>query len=148
MDATDGRGVSRETPMKRLVWLAAVAFAFCIVAFGSEPVLTLNGTRWAIDIVPDSSSMNRGERPFSEVLIFANGLATTAGGMRNTGPTPYTEAKSADKKVFFSMERMSAAAGRLNWTGSVQQRHIEGRYVITKPGGAVLSYTFQGDRLD
>lgn len=99
--------------MKHLAWLAALALAFGMVAFGSEKIAALDGTSWKIDVEPDAMAKDKGEKDWT-----------------------------------FKTEQKSESTGRSIWTGTIHEKNIEGKLIMTKKDGAVLTYTFKGNKLD
>jgi len=135
--------------MKKVAWLAVVALAFCVVTFGSEKVAALDGTSWKIDVEPDSMAKDKGEKEYKEGLTFADGRMTMNEGQK-TGfaSSTYEVTKSGDKDWTFKTEQNSDSTGRAVWTGTVHEKSIEGKMIMTKKGGDILTYTFKGSRLD
>lgn len=135
--------------MKQVACLAALALAFCMVAFGSEKVSALDGTSWKIDIEPDSMAKDKGEKEYKEVLTFADGMVTMTEGQKvGFGSSPYNVVKSGDKDWTFTTDQKSESTGKSVWTGTVHEKNIEGKLIMTRQGGAVLTYTFKGSQLD
>lgn len=135
--------------MKHVAWLAALAFAFCMVAFASEKVAALDGTSWKIDVGPDSMAKSKGEKEYKEVLTFADGMVSMNEGQKvGFASSAYEVAKSGEKDWTFKTRQESDSTGRATWTGTIHEKNIEGKMIMTKNGGAVLTYTFKGSKLD
>ena len=135
--------------MKKVAWLAALGLAFCMVAFASEKVSALDGTSWKVDVEPDNMAKDKGEKQYKEVLTFADGMASMSEGQKvGFASSPYTVTKSGDKDWTFKMEQKSDSTGSSVWTGTIHENNIEGKMIMTKKGGAVLTYTFKGNKLD
>ena len=56
--------------------------------------------------------------------------------------------KAGEKDWTFKAERTTAGEGSSVWTGIVHGNNLEGKLIWTKNGGAVLTYTFKGNKLD
>ena len=135
--------------MKKAAWLTAVAFAFCMVAFGSEKVAALDGTGWKVDVSPDAMAKDQGEKEYKEVLTFADGMVTMNDGQKvGFASSKYEVTRSGEKDLTFKTEQKSESTGGTVWTGTVHEHHIEGKMIMTRKGGAVLTYTFKGEKLD
>ena len=48
----------------------------------------------------------------------------------------------------FKAERSSAGEGSSLWTGTIHGNDVEGRLILTKNDGSVLTYRFKGNKLD
>ena len=135
--------------MKHVAWLAALALAFCMVAFASEKVAALDGTSWKIEVGPDTMAKSKGEKEYKEVLTFADGMVSMNEAQKvGFASSPYEVAKSGEKDLTFKTEQDSESTGRTIWTGTVHEKNIEGKLIMTKKGGDVLTYTFKGKKLD
>ncbi|HZI94388.1 MAG TPA: hypothetical protein VFE84_09105 [Patescibacteria group bacterium] len=135
--------------MKNLVWLAAVAIAFGMVAFASDKVAELDGTSWKVSVVPDDMAKTKGEKEYKETITFANGsVSMTEGQKVGFASSSYDVTKSGDKDWTFKSEQSSDSSGRAIWTGTVHEKHVEGKVIVTRKGGAVMTYTFKGEKLD
>ena len=135
--------------MKHLAWLMVLAFVFGMMAFASEKVAALDGTSWKIDVEPDSMAKAKGEKQYKEVLTFADGMVTMSEGQKvGFASTIYEVGKSGEKDWTFKTEQESETAGQSIWTGTIHEKNIEGKLIMTRKGGAVLTYTFKGNKLD
>ena len=135
--------------MKHVAWLAAMVFAFGMLAFASEKVAALDGTSWKIDVAPDSMAKEKGEKDYKEGLTFADGMLTMNEGQKSGfASSPYEVAKSGDKDWTFKTESNSESTGKSVLTGTIHEKSIEGKFIMTKKGGEVLTYTFKGNKLD
>ena len=135
--------------MKHLAWLVALALAFGMTAFASEKVAALDGTSWKIDVAPDGMAKEKGEKDYKEVLTFADGMVTMNEGQKVGFPSsPYEVSKSGEQDWTLKTEQVSETSGRSIWTGTVHEKSITGKLIMTRKGGAVLTYTFKGNKLD
>ena len=135
--------------MKHIAWLAAVVFAFGMLAFASEKVAALDGTSWKIDVGADAMAKQKGEKDYKEVLTFADGMVSMKEGQKvGFGSSHYEVAKSGDKDWTFKSSQDSQSVGQSVWTGTIHETSIEGKLIMTKNGGSVLTYTFKGSKLD
>lgn len=135
--------------MKRFAWLTAVAFAFCAVAFASEKIAALDGTSWKIEVSPDSMAKDKGEKDYKEVMTFADGTVSMSEGQKvGFGSSHYEFSKSGEKDWTFKTEQVSETTGRSIWTGTIHDKKMEGKLIMTKKGGDVLTYSFKGEQLD
>jgi hypothetical protein len=120
-----------------------------MVAIASEKVAALDGTSWKIEVGPDAMAKTKGEKEYKEVLTFADGMVSMSEGQKvGFASSPYEVAKSGEKDWTFKTQQDSESAGRTIWTGTIHEKGIEGKLIMTKSGGAVLTYTFKGNRLD
>ena len=135
--------------MKHVAWLAALVFAFGMLAFASEKVAALDGTSWKIDVGPDAMAKQKGEKDYKEVLTFADGMVSMKEGQKvGFGSSRYEIAKSGDKDWTFKSAQDSQSIGQAVWTGTIHENDMEGKMIMTRKDGAVLTYTFKGNRLD
>jgi hypothetical protein len=119
------------------------------MAIGSEKVAALDGTSWKIDVVPDAMAKTKGEKEYKEVLTFADGMVTMNEGQKvGFASSSYEVTKSGEKDWTFKTEQKSESTGRSIWTGTIHEKGFEGKLILTKHGGAVLTYTFKGNKLD
>ena len=135
--------------MKHLAWLAALVFAFGMFAFASEKVAALDGTSWKLEVGPDAMAKQKGEKDYKEELTFADGMVSMKEGQKvGFASSHYDIAKSGDKDWTFKTAQDSQSVGQSVWTGTIHEKNIEGKMIMTKKDGAVLTYTFKGSRLD
>jgi hypothetical protein len=135
--------------MKHLAWVAALVFVFGLAAFASEKVAGLDGTSWKVDVGPDSMAKEKGEKDYKEVLTFADGMVSMNEGQKvGFASSHYDLAKSGNKDWTFKTEQNSTSMGQSVWTGTIHEHNIEGKMIMTKNDGAVLTYTFKGNKLD
>jgi len=135
--------------MKQFAWVAALVFAFGLAAFASEKVAALDGTSWKVDVGPDSMAKEKGEKDYKEVLTFADGMVSMNEGQKvGFASSHYDLAKSGNKDWTFKTEQNSLSVGQSVWTGTIHEQNIEGKMIMTKKDGAVLTYTFKGNKLD
>lgn len=135
--------------MKHLAWLAALAFALSMVAFASEKVAALDGTSWKIDVGPDSMAKSKGEKEYKEILTFADGMVSMNEGQKvGFASSPYEVAKSGENDWTFKTQQENESTARSIWTGTIHEKNIEGKLIMTKKGGTVVTYTFKGNKLD
>jgi len=135
--------------MKQLAWVAALVCVFGLAAFAGEKVAALDGTSWKVDVGPDSMAKEKGEKDYKEVLTFADGMVSMNEGQKvGFASSHYDLAKSGDKDWTFKTEQNSASMGQSVWTGTIHEQNIEGKMIMTKMDGAVLTYTFKGNKLD
>jgi hypothetical protein len=135
--------------MKQFAWVAALVFVFGLAAFASEKVAALDGTSWKVDVGPDSMAKEKGEKDYKEVLTFADGMVSMNEGQKvGFASSHYDLAKSGNKDWTFKTEQNSTSMGQSVWTGTIHEQNIEGKMILTKNDGAVLTYTFKGNKLD
>jgi len=135
--------------MKHVAWLTALVFAFGMLAFASEKVAALDGTSWKIEVGPDAMAKQKGEKEYKEVLTFADGMVSMKEGQKvGFGSSHYEIAKSGDKDWTFKSEQDSQSIGQAVWTGTIHENNMEGKMIMTKKDGAILTYTFKGNKLD
>lgn len=138
-----------KSEMKHAAWVTALAFAFFMLAFASEKVAALDGTSWKVEVGPDSMAKTKGEKEYKEVLTFADGMVSMNEAQKvGFASSPYDLAKSGEKDWTFKTEQDSASMGQSVWTGTVHEKGMEGKMILTKKDGAVLTYTFKGNKLD
>jgi hypothetical protein len=138
-----------EVGMKHIAWLAVLVFAVGIAAFASEKVAALDGTSWKVQVDPDSMAKTKGEKEYKEVLTFTDGMVSMNEGQKvGFASSPYEIAKSGDKDWTFKAEQVSTSMGQSIWTGTIHEKNMEGKMIMTKNDGAVLTYSFKGNKLD
>jgi len=135
--------------MKHLAWLAALVFAFGMAAFASEKVAALDGTSWKINVEPDSMAQSKGEKQYNEVATFADGMVSMDEAQKvGFASSPYEVTKSGDTDWTFKTQQVSSASGRSIWTGTIHEKSITGKLIVTRNGGTIMTYTFKGTKLD
>jgi len=136
--------------MRKIVGLAVCAVILSTVAIASPgpKVSVLDGTSWKVDVEPDSMAKDKGEKQFKETLTFADGNITLSAPKVGTEASPYSVTKSGEKGMTFKAERSSSGEGSSVWTGTVHEKDIEGKLILTKNDGSVLTYNFKGNKLD
>jgi hypothetical protein len=135
--------------MKHVAWLAAPALAFCMVAYASEKVAALDGTSWKVELGPDHMAKEKGEKEYKEVLTFADGMVSMNEAQKvGFASSPYDLAKSGEKDWSFKTAQNSDSMGQSVWTGTIHEKGMEGKMILTKKDGAVLTYTFKGGQLN
>jgi len=135
--------------MKHLAWLAALGLAFGMAAFAGEKVAALDGTSWKINVEPDEMAQKKGEKQYDDVATFADGMVSMKEAQKvGFASSPYEVTKSGDKDWTFKTEQVSASSGRSLWTGTIHEKDITGKLIVTQKGGTVVTYTFKGNKLD
>lgn len=134
--------------MKKTVLLAAFAMILSTVVMAGHQIAVLDGTSWKVDVEPDSMAKDKGEENFKETLTFADGKISLSAPKVGFWASPYSVSKAGEEDMTFKAERTSAGEGNSVWTGTVHENNIEGKLIFTKNDGAVLTYTFKGNKLD
>ena len=118
-----------------------------------------HGARWLLNVDTKGFHLRRvvcvterwekGEKDYKEVLTFADGMVSMNEGQKvGFASSHYDLAKSGNKDWTFKTEQNSASNGQAVWTGTIHEQSIEGKMIMTKQDGAVLTYTFKGNKLD
>jgi hypothetical protein len=118
------------------------------VALASPKIAVLDGTSWKVDVEPDSMAKDKGEKQFKETLTFADGNISLSAPKVGTDASPYSVTKAGEKDFTFKSERYSSGEGNSVWTGTAHGNDLEGKMILTKNDGSVLTYTFKGNKLD
>ena len=134
--------------MRNVVWLVAFAVIFSTVAMAGHQVAVLDGTSWKVDVEPDKMAQDKGEKQFKETLTFADGNVSLSAPKVGFEASPYSVSKAGEKDLTFKAVRTSAGEGSSVWTGTVHDKNVEGKLIWTRNDGAVLTYTFKGNKLD
>ena len=134
--------------MRESVGLAVLAIIVSTLALASPKVAVLDGTSWKVDVEPDSMSKDKGEKQFKETLTFADGNVSLSAPKVGFEASPYSVTKNGEKDFTFKAERASTGEGNSVWTGTVHGDDVDGKMIWTKNDGAVLTYTFKGNKLD
>ena len=135
--------------MKHVAWLTALLFALGMLAFASEKVAALDGTSWKVEVGPDVMAKQKGEKEYKEVLTFADGMVSMNEGQKvGFASSPYDLAKSGEHDWTFKTAQDSQSVGQAVWTGTIHEKSMEGKMIMTRKDGAVLTYTFKGNKLD
>lgn len=134
--------------MRKTAWLAILAMIFSTVAIASPKVAVLDGTSWKVDVEPDSMAKDKGEKQFKETLTFADGNVSIGSAKVGFEASSYSVSKAGEKDFTFKAERSSSGEGNTIWTGTIHGNHLDGKLIVTTSDGAVLTYTFKGDKLD
>ena len=134
--------------MRKILGLAVCAMILSTVAIAGHQVSVLDGTSWKIDVEPDGMTKDKGEKQFKETMTFADGNLTISAPRVGFEASPYSVTKSGEKDMTFKAVRTSTAEGNSVWTGIVHDKNVEGKMILTRADGAVLTYTFKGSKLD
>jgi len=136
--------------MKKLVLMMLFAILLSTLATASpQPkVAVLDGTSWKLDVQPDAMAKDKGEKQFKETLTFADGNVSLSAPKVGFEASPYTITKAGEKDYTFKAERESSGEGTAVWTGTVHGNNLDGKLILTKNDGSVLTYTFKGSKLD
>ena len=134
--------------MRKIVWLAAFTVVLSTLAMAGSDVAVLDGTSWKINVEPDEMTQKTGEKQFNETLTFADGNVSLSAPKVGFESSPYTLTKTGEKDYTFKAVRSSSGEGGSVWTGIVKGKSLEGKLIWTKNDGAVLTYTFNGSKLD
>ena len=137
--------------MRKIVGLAALAILLSTVgmmAIASPDVAVLDGTSWKVNVEPDSMTKDKGEKQFKETLTFAGGNMSLTAAKVSGESSPYSVTKAGEKDWTFKSERTTTGEGNSVMTGTVHEKEMEGKLIWTKNDGAVMTYTFKGNKLD
>ena len=135
--------------MKKIVLLALFAVILSTVAMAGHQVAVLDGTSWKVDVGPDAMAKQKGEKDYNEVLTFADGMVSMKEGQKvGFASSHYEVAKSGDKDWTFKSAQDSQSVGQAVWTGTIHEKNIDGKMIMTRKDGSVLTYTFKGNKLD
>ena len=134
--------------MRKIVWLAVLAIFLSVVAVAGSKVAVLDGTSWKVEVKPDDMAKNKGEKEFKETLTFADGNLSLSAPKVGSEALPYFVTKSGKEDYTFKAERESSGEGSSVWTGTIHGNSIEGKMIWTKNDETVLTYTFNGSKLD
>jgi hypothetical protein len=93
-------------------------------------------------------AQDKGEKQFKETLTFADGNVSLSAPKVGFEASPYSVSKAGEKDLTFKAVRTSAGEGSSVWTGTVHDNNLEGKLIWTRNDGAVLTYTFKGNKLD
>lgn len=135
--------------MRKTAGLAVLAIALSTVAFAGHEVAVLDGTSWKVEVKPDVTTKDKGEKEFKETLTFADGKLSLSAAKVGSDASIYSVTTPGDKKdLTFKSERVTSGEGNSVWTGTVHGKDIEGKLIWTKNDGAVYTYSFKGGQLD
>jgi hypothetical protein len=134
--------------MKKIVLMTLLAMILSTVAIAGHEVAVLDGTSWKLDVEPDTMTKGKGEKQFKETLTFADGNVSLSAPKVGFEASPYTITKAGEKDYTFKAERASTGEGTSVWTGTVHGNNLDGKLILTKNDGSVLTYTFKGTKLD
>jgi len=134
--------------MKKILLLAVFAITLWTLAIAGHQVAVLDGTSWKLDVEPDTMAKDKGEKQFKETLTFADGSVSLSAAKVGFEASPYSVTKAGEKDYTFKAERSSEGEGSSIWTGTVHGNNLDGKMILTKTDGSVLTYTFKGTKLD
>lgn len=134
--------------MRKIVVPVLLGLILSTAAIASPSVAVLDGTSWKLDVEPDAMAKDKGEKEFKETLTFADGSVSLSVPKVGFEASPYSVLKAGEKDWTFKAERASMGEGTALWTGTVHGNNLEGKLILTKNDGAVLTYTFKGNKLD
>lgn len=104
----------------------------------------LEGTKWVVQMTPDTASQQKGEKSFSDTLVFENGKVwmteCTKAGFESS---QYTLSPAGEAWTF-ATEQVSLKEGRSAWTAAIQNETIKGSMTWTKKDGSTINYDFEG----
>jgi len=104
----------------------------------------LEGTSWTVKVTPDALAKKKGEKPFDDALIFANGTVTMTACVKvGFAPSGYTASRTGEAWLF-KTEQTSKKEGQTVWFASLSGNAIKGTMTWTKPDGTVLHYAVEG----
>jgi len=134
--------------MRAMTCLAMMLILSGLV-FAEHTVAVLDGTSWKVQVEPDAMAKEKGEKDFKDTLIFADGsLSATGRGQIGFGASSYSVSQDPKNKDFtFTSEQRSEHEGTTTWTGTIHEDHVEGKMIWTKANGAILTFTFKGEKL-
>jgi len=119
------------------------------VALAGHEVAVLDGTSWKVEVHPDEMTEKKGEKSFDETMLFADGMVSlTEYGKMGFASSPYTVTKSGEKDWTFKTESTSASNGASVWTGKIHEDGMNGKLILTKADGSVLTYSFKGHKME
>ena len=129
--------------------LAILLSGFGVVAHAGEKAAVLDGTSWKVHVEPDAMAKKAGEKEFKDTLTFVDGKVSMS-EYKKMGfeSAPYTASKSGEKDWTFSSDPWSDSQGTTVWTGNIDGDSVKGKMIWTKKDGSVLTYTFEGHKLE
>lgn len=134
--------------MRKFAGLTVLAIALSTLVVASPQVAVLDGTGWKVDVHPDATTKDKGEKEFKETLTFADGKVSFMAPRVGTGASEYSATKAGEKDVTFKTERAGIDEGSYIWTGTVRGKELDGKLIWTKHDGSIYTYTFKGNKLD
>ena len=81
-------------------------------------------------------------------MTFADGNVSLTAPKVGNESSSYTVVSAGEKDYTFKTQRNSFGEGGSVWTGTVHGKNVDGKLIWTKNDGSVLTYTFQGSKLD
>ena len=133
---------------KKIVLMSLFAMILSTVVMAGPQVAVLDGTSWKVNVEPDSMTKDKGEKQFKETLTFAGGNMSLTAAKVSGESSPYSVTKAGEKDWTFKSERTTTGEGNSIMTGTVHEKEMEGKLIWTKNDGAVMTYTFKGNKLD
>ena len=105
---------------------------------------SLENSRWTVKVVPDKAAMAKGEKEYSDTLVFSqNKVSMTEATNKGYKPSNYTVTKSGTGfKV--TADQGSDMDGKVALNADIAGQNIKGTLVCTKKDGTILNYTFDG----
>ena len=140
----------KRTLQTNIAWALGIAFLLSLgvaaPAWSHDKQSGLDGVSYEVDVRPDKTAKDKGEKSFHETITFADGKLMTANGAR-TGfeSAKYTLTQIDDHDYTFNAEQDGDDHGKQVWSGTVKGDDIRGKMVWTKADGTVLTYDFHGD---
>ncbi|HEY1628393.1 MAG TPA: hypothetical protein VGF52_00960 [Tepidisphaeraceae bacterium] len=101
--------------------------------------------QWNVKVIDPSGT----GRPFDDMLTFKNGVFTSQALLKKGfKPGQFDEDLTRFGPATFTAILKSDSDGTAKWTGTVAATSISGDLVWTKKDGAVLNYSYSGQRSD
>lgn len=130
----------------KLILLALLCFF--VVAPAHALADALVGT-WKLKITPDEDARRAGEKKEIEDKVTLKGSKFVSARWKKEHkfePVDYEEDTRRGPIAKFTAEPESKTGGKMRWTGTVTGNVMKGEITWTKPDGAELKYTFEGEK--
>jgi hypothetical protein len=113
-------------------------------ADASTQTQSLENSRWNVKVVPDKAATAKGEKEYSDTLVFSQNKVSLKDGLgKGYKPSNYTVTKSGTGfKV--TADQGSDMDGKVALNADISGQTIKGTLVCTKKDGTILNYTFDG----
>src|ERR1051326_8298458 len=122
MRRAGGSGTMQTYRVQRTIIVSAMLLGTALFV----PAAMLDGTKWKVKAVPDKATADKGGKPFSDELIFANGQFTSRAMLRNGFKTSKYKSETEPGEIGFEVEQFRATNDVAIWIADTRGTNMIG----------------------